>query len=262
MSLQIKPESTPTRVTHDPSTPQSTHPGEEANRVWPHPERIVGLGWTMEVSVPPSPPEDAVLDVVITFGNDVVRMEAVDIGVSTEGSEAPNVYARLIDAVSEYLEASKDERAELLNYSPDTWFRFVPPNQARPKTLTERFNEAYDEDTSTVKAAPTDGFINELSTLYEFKDGPVVESFLEENPSLGGLLFDANKIISEHFGPEVEMALEVVADPEALGDKQLFVLIRTEFPRKDARARLAQLDQAWWLYALPAAEGKMEIALE
>jgi hypothetical protein len=111
-------------------------------------------------------------------------------------------------------------------------------------------------------AAPTDGFISELNTLYEFKDGPVVESFLEENPSLGDLLFDAHEIIREHFGPETRMVLEVVADPEALGDKQLFVLIRTDLPRKDARARLAELDQAWWLYALPAAEGKMEIALE
>ena len=144
-AIQIKTESTPTRVTRDPSTPQSTRPDEEANRVWPHPERIVGLGWTMEVSVPPSPPEEAVLDVVITFGGDVVRMEAVDIGVSAEGREAPSVYVRLIDAVSEYLEASKGDRAKLLNYAPDTWFRFVPPRE-RHKTLTERFNEAYDEE--------------------------------------------------------------------------------------------------------------------
>jgi hypothetical protein len=99
----------------------------------------------MDVSVPPSPPERVVLDVVITFGSGLVRMEAVDIGVSAEGSEAPNVYARLIDAVSEYLEASKDDRAELLNYTPNTWFRFVPPRE-RPKTLTERFNETYDEE--------------------------------------------------------------------------------------------------------------------
>jgi hypothetical protein len=29
-----------------------------------------------------------------------------------------------------------------------------------------------------------------------------------------------------------------------------------------ARAHLAELDQGWWLGALPAAEGTMEIALE
>jgi hypothetical protein len=143
MSLQIRPESTPTRVTHDSSTPQSTRSDEEASRVWPHAEHIVGLGWTMEVYVPPSPPDEAVLDVVITFGNDVVRMEAVDIGVSIEGREAPNVYIHLIEAVREHLEATKGQRAELLDYAPDTWFRFAPPKKARRKPLAERVKEAY-----------------------------------------------------------------------------------------------------------------------
>jgi hypothetical protein len=111
------------------------------------------------------------------------------------------------------------------------------------------------------RAAPTDRLISELRELYEFKDD-LVESFLEENPSLADLLFQAYKVIPEYFGPDVEMALEVVADPEALGDQQLFVLIRTELTRKEARDRLAELDQAWWLSALSGAEGKMEIALE
>jgi len=96
----------------------------------------------MEVSVPPIPPKEAVLDVVITFGNEVVRMEAVDIGVSNEGREAPNVYVGLIDKVREYVEASTDERVALLkNYAPDTWFKFVPP-----KTVAERLEEAYGDD--------------------------------------------------------------------------------------------------------------------
>lgn len=108
---------------------------------------------------------------------------------------------------------------------------------------------------------PADGRISELRELYEFKDG-LVESFLEENSSLADLLYEAYKIIPGHFGSEVKMSLEVVADPEAPRDKQLFVLIRTELPRKVARGRLAELDQSWWLNALPRAEGKMEVALE
>jgi hypothetical protein len=106
-----------------------------------------------------------------------------------------------------------------------------------------------------------DGFIGELNQLYEFKDGQV-EGFIEENPSLADLLFEAYKIIPGHFGPETGMALEMVADPEALGDKQLFLLIRTELPRKVALERLSELDRAWWLDMVPEAEGRMEIALE
>jgi hypothetical protein len=110
-------------------------------------------------------------------------------------------------------------------------------------------------------SASIDTVISELKERYEFKDGRV-ERFIEENPALGNLLLEAYKIIPAHFGPDVGMALEMVADPEALGDRQLFVLIRTELPRPHARMRLAELDEAWWLDALPAAEGKMEIALE
>lgn len=103
--------------------------------------------------------------------------------------------------------------------------------------------------------------ISELKKLYTFSDG-LVDNFLEENPSLTELLLEAHKVIREHFGSGVETTLEVVTDPEALGDQQLFVLIRTDLPRKEARRHLAELDQGWWLSVLPAADGKVEIALE
>lgn len=107
----------------------------------------------------------------------------------------------------------------------------------------------------------TEGVISELNRLYDFRDEQV-ESFLEENLSLAGLLFEAHKKALEFFGPEVQMALEMVADPEALGDRQLFVLIHTGLSRREARARLSELDTAWWLDTLPSAEGKMEIDLD
>jgi hypothetical protein len=147
MSLEITPESTPTRIVRDPSLPQSTRPGQEVNRIWPRPEHAVASGWTIDIPVSQSPPEKALLDVVMTFmGGNLVRMEAVNSGVRVEGRGAPNVYVRLKDAVRKYLEASGNEGAELLNYDSDTWFRFVSPNQTHRKTLTERFNEAYDEE--------------------------------------------------------------------------------------------------------------------
>lgn len=104
--------------------------------------------------------------------------------------------------------------------------------------------------------------VDRLRDLYEFKGAPDVERFLETHLWLNDLLLEAREVIRTYFGDDVEVALEVVADPEALGDEQLFVLIRTDLPRQEARARLAELDQEWWLDALPATEGKMEIALE
>jgi len=170
----------------------------------------------------------------------------VNTDVFAEGKTVPEAFQRLIEVARNYIESTGDKEKELLDYDdPYTWFRFVPPSQT-----------AFVDN-----AALTHGLISELNRLYEYK-GTLVESFLEENPSLAGLLFAAHAVIRRYFGSEVKSALEVVADPEALGDKQLFVLIRTEHPRNVARELLAELDKAWWLNELPRAEGKMEIALE
>lgn len=104
--------------------------------------------------------------------------------------------------------------------------------------------------------------ISRLRRLYEFRGGLALELFLRNNDFLIPLLLDAHEEIREHFDSGARAALEIVEDPEARGDQQLFVIVRTKFPPKVARALLAQLDQDWWLDALPAARGKMEIATE
>jgi hypothetical protein len=192
-----------------------------------------------------SQPERLRLDVDMTFSGGTPTLTAREIGVTVEGESIGVAFRHLVEETRERLASSEDARRTLLDYPPETWFRFVAPDQT-----------AYMD-----KAALTSEFISALKKLYEFK-GSRVESFLKENPSLTSLLFAAYGAVHEHFGSGVETALEVVVDPEALGDRQLFVLIRTELPRKEARVHLAELDRGWWLGALPAAEGKMEIALD
>jgi hypothetical protein len=153
MNTLTKPELTPTRIVRDDSTPQSTRPREEANRVWSNSESAAEPSWALDLPVAQSPPEDALIKVVMTFRDGLFRMEAVDVGVSVEGGQAPSVYGLLIDAVRARLEATGDERAELLRDMPDTLFRFVPPNQAntgdRRETLAERLDDAYSDDALT-----------------------------------------------------------------------------------------------------------------
>lgn len=191
------------------------------------------------------PPDHLRLKVLMTFENGEPHMTATEVGIAARGDRVQKTYRHLIEQTRERLESPEDPRAELLRYPPATWFKFVPPV------------EIPDANTAAVR----DGFADALNPLYEFR-GDSVRGFLTENPFLGGLLFEARTVIDEHFGSETKTALEVVADPEALGDRQLFVLIRTELPRKDARARLAELDRTWWFDALPASKGKMEIALD
>lgn len=130
--------------------------------------------------------------------------------------------------------------------------------RADSKTSTNSMEDRYITTRTVTTRIRQD---DRLSRLYDFRDD-LVASFLEENPSLGELLFAAHKVVYEHFGPEAEMALEVVTDPEAPEDQELFVVIRTKFPPKDARALLSEIDRGWWRDVSPAAQGKMELALE
>ena len=245
MNVLTKIEPTPTGTIRGVSASQDTRRDRDVDRDWPQTVPATWLAWTLVVPILRRPSEEALLKVAMTFEGNIVRMEAVDIGISVEGRRVPEVVGRLREAVGAYLETSGDERAELLRYPADAWFKIVLPNQT-----------AFAD-----KATFADGIISALNHLYEFKSD-LVKVFLEENLALSGLLLEAYGVIREHFGPEVEMALEVVTDPEALGDQQLFVLIRTELPRREARAHHAELDRGWWLNALPATEGKMEIALD
>lgn len=197
MSLQMKPESTPTRMIREPSEPQSTHHDREADRVWPRPDHVAGSGWTLDIPVSRSPVEEALLNVVMTFGGNIVRMDAVDIDVSTEGRTAPEAYGRLVEAVSAYLEASGDERTELLRYTPDTWFRFVPPEQARYQHRERLQTEPQENPGDT-----------ERNTLQEFYAVPDLDALAEAQGIAP--IEDIDELVAD-FWPEDETVEEFAA---------------------------------------------------
>ncbi len=126
MPIRIKEsESTPTRDESHPSEPGSMRRDDDIEH------RL--------------PPPYLLLDVVMTFTDGNPRLTAGEVDIVAEGDKIEEAFRHLIEATREQLASSEGVRAELLRYPPVTWFRFVPPGM-RPKTLTERFNEAYDED--------------------------------------------------------------------------------------------------------------------
>jgi hypothetical protein len=143
MDLQMTPESTPTRYVPEPSEPKSTFGDTEHH--FPSHDELLGGGMKLDIPMPENPPEHLLLNVVMTFTDAPVRLDAVEVGVVVESDSVPRAFRQLIEETRGQLASSEDARAELLRYPPTTWFRFVPPGE-RPKTLTERFNEAYDED--------------------------------------------------------------------------------------------------------------------
>lgn len=100
-----------------------------------------------------------------------------------------------------------------------------------------------------------------LAKLYSFDDVSV-GSFLRENSFLLPFLIETHGKIQEHFGPHVDVTLEVFTDPEAEDSQQLFALIHTGLPLEDEEDILENLYDEWWLDALPAARGKLVISVE
>ncbi len=107
-----------------------------------------------------------------------------------------------------------------------------------------------------------EGLIRSLRRRYEFRDNEAVREFLTENPFLIQLLFRAYKEIRGILGSSPRLALRVVADPEALEERELFLYIQTKLHPRAARPLLDELSRKWWLDAMLDAQGEMNISLE
>lgn len=100
-----------------------------------------------------------------------------------------------------------------------------------------------------------------LERFYSFRERSDVLGFLERCPFLVPLLLEIHGKIGAYF-PYSQVVLEVVTDPEAVGDSQLVVFIATDFDPDKADERFERFDEDWWLDALDRAQGMLCINLE
>lgn len=96
-----------------------------------------------------------------------------------------------------------------------------------------------------------------LERLYIFREPKEVSRFLEDNPFLILLLLEAYGQIERYFEPYPQVFLEVVTDPEASDDHELFALIYTSLTPNEALDRLDRFDRDWWLDASRISQGKL-----
>jgi len=61
-----------------------------------------------------------------------------------------------------------------------------------------------------------------LEKLYTYRRPMEVKGFIKAYPFLVPLLVEAHDKIGEYFGPQSEVVLEVVTDPEADDERELF----------------------------------------
>lgn len=101
-----------------------------------------------------------------------------------------------------------------------------------------------------------------LEKLYTYRRPKEVKEFLAAHPFLEPLLVEAYNKLDDYFGPQPDVVLEVVTDPEAIDDRELFAFIRTSLPSHEALEKLDQFDENWWLDAGDQVDGKLCIHLE
>ncbi|MDQ1261953.1 MAG: hypothetical protein QG575_1134 [Euryarchaeota archaeon] len=100
-----------------------------------------------------------------------------------------------------------------------------------------------------------------LNNKYTLKTAADVYDFIGNNPYLLPLLMEAYHRIRNYFPSEI-LFLEVVTDPDEIGDKQLVIYICTDLSPRDAIDKLDQLDDNWWLNASDASDSKLLIQVE
>jgi hypothetical protein len=99
--------------------------------------------------------------------------------------------------------------------------------------------------------------IERLQEIYSFLRKEEVAGFLESYPYLVPLLFEACPQVRKHFGCDAPVFLEVVTDPEATDDRELYALIGTRLPPEAALEKLERFDNEWWSAVLDRAQCKL-----
>ena len=89
-----------------------------------------------------------------------------------------------------------------------------------------------------------------------------VAQFIQENAFLAELLVEIRAKVSEVFGAATQVRLDLLDDPEFLGQPKLYAVILTPLAAEVALALQARLDDDWWLDNLERAQGKLNLCLE
>lgn len=104
--------------------------------------------------------------------------------------------------------------------------------------------------------------LQQLEEIYSLRNAATVRRFLHAYPQLVEVLLEAHGYLQKYFGPEPQVTLKVVSDPEGEGVEELFAYILTPLPVDEALARLDKLDEEWFLDQLDRVDGRFNFNLE
>lgn len=101
-----------------------------------------------------------------------------------------------------------------------------------------------------------------IARWYSVRDPGRIEDFVHQRPLITKVLADAIDELPKYFGPQPDVVLERVIDPEFEEDDQLFAYIRTSLSADDALKRLERLDEDWFLAKIGQLDGAFNFNLQ
>jgi len=128
--------------------------------------------------------------------------------------------------------------------------------------LDEEFFEAWAIKYGALLDAIESRRSRRLEEIYSFRDAAAVRRFLHTYPQIIDVLLEAHVYLQKYFGPDPQVVLEVVSDPEVEDMDELFAYILTSLPVDEALARLDKLDEEWFLDQLDRTNGLCNFNLE
>lgn len=112
-------------------------------------------------------------------------------------------------------------------------------------------------------AHPAETWIDLLHDLFTVNNYSEVVRFLTQNLFLLPLLLEGRGELESRFGRGVQIRLEVVQEPEAEADRELFVIVRSAgLEPSEALRRLAKFDDEWWYEASRSARCQLTFDVE
>ncbi len=90
--------------------------------------------------------------------------------------------------------------------------------------------------------------LSKIESLYNLRQPDEIQNFLTEFPLLRQVLETAHPTLQNFFGPDIQLDLALVHDPEVENWRTLVVYILTSLPVDDVLNHLARFDEAWLVH--------------
>jgi hypothetical protein len=104
--------------------------------------------------------------------------------------------------------------------------------------------------------------LRQIESWYTVKEPRAVRKFIQKHPLLVDLLIEAYTPLTDFFGPDPQVSLSVVSDPEEAGLDELVGSIQTPLSPDEALERLDAFDEYWFLDQLNRTNGRLNFNLD